>query len=141
MVHEPSIPDEPSMVGEASIAYEPSIPENIPTPTSYARNYQYEDASVPTEQEGPLDLTMKPKKQPSETNQHIPLPTERRKRISNLKEDVGIIYTKEETEDEAQEESDIIDDTTCCLALKVESHFQLNCTKTSMQNLCNKFQI
>ena len=49
------------MVGEASIADEPSIPENIPTPTSYARNYQYEDASVPTEQASPLDLTTKPK--------------------------------------------------------------------------------
>ena len=72
------------MVGEASIKDEPPMVGDIPTPTSYGRNYQYEDASIPTEQEGPLDLTTKPKKQSSET-QHIPHPTERRKRVSNPK--------------------------------------------------------
>ena len=52
------------------------------------------------------------KKQQSETTQHIALPTERRKRILNPKEDFGVIFTKEEIEDEAQYESEIIDDTT-----------------------------
>ena len=28
-------------------------------PTSYAGKYEYEDGSIPTEQEGPLDLTTK----------------------------------------------------------------------------------
>ena len=62
IVGEASIKDEPSILGEASIHNEPSIPENIPTPTSYARNNEYEDTSISTEEEGPLDLTMKPKK-------------------------------------------------------------------------------
>ena len=86
---------------------DPSIQENIQIPISYAGKYEYED-----EQEGPLDLTTKNKKQQSETTQHIPLPTERRKRILNPKEDFGVIFTKEETEYEAQYESEIIDDTT-----------------------------
>ena len=93
MVHEASIADEPSMVGKANIADEPSmvheaslhdepsIPENIPTPTSYARNYEYEDARIPTEQEHPLDLTTKPKKQPSETTTYS---TANRKKKKNI---------------------------------------------------------
>ena len=56
-----SIEDEPSMVGEASIKDEPPMVWDIPTPISCGTNYEYEDASIPTE-EGPLDLTMKPKK-------------------------------------------------------------------------------
>ena len=47
---------------------------DIPTPTLSGRNSEYEDEGDRTEY-GPLDLTMKPKKQ-AET-QHIPLPTER----------------------------------------------------------------
>ena len=93
------------MIGEVSIKDEPPIP----TPTSYGRNYEDEDATIPTEEECPLDLTMKHKQQPSET-QHIPLFTERRKTVSNLKEDVGFIFTEEENE--VQEQSPIIDDTT-----------------------------
>ena len=92
MVHEATIEDEVSIVCEETIKDEPPIVWDIPTPTSSGRNYEYEDEGVRTE-DGPLDLTMKPKKQQAET-QHIPLPTERRKIVSNPKEDVGLIYTK-----------------------------------------------
>ena len=54
---------------------------------------------------------MKPKKQQAET-QHIPLPTERGKIVYNPKEDVGLIYTKQENEEPVQEGRPIIDDTT-----------------------------
>ena len=80
MIGGASIKDEPSMIGEASIEDEPPMVWDIPTPTSYDRNYEDEDASILTEQECPLDLTMKHKKQPSKT-QHIPLPTGRRKTV------------------------------------------------------------
>ena len=50
------------MVDEASVHDHPSIQENIHIPTSYAGKYEYEDGSIPTEQEGPLDLTTKNKK-------------------------------------------------------------------------------
>ena len=53
---------------------------------------------------------MKPKKQ-GET-QHIPLPTGRRKMVSNPNEDHGLIYTKQENEEPEQEGRPIIDDTT-----------------------------
>ena len=112
MVNEASVHDDPSMVDEASVHDDPSIQENIQTSTSYAGKYEYEDGNIPTEQEGPLDLTTKTKKQQSETTQHVPLLTERRKKILNPKEDFGVIFTKEETEDEAQYESEIVDDTT-----------------------------
>ena len=74
---EASTEDKLSMVGEASIKDEPPMAWDIPTPISHGRNYQYEDASVPTEEEGPLDLTMKPKKKPS-TTKHIPITTEKK---------------------------------------------------------------
>ena len=112
LVDEASVHDHPSMVDEASVHDNPSTQENIQTPTSYAGKYEYEDGSIPIEQEGPLDLTTKNKKQQSETTQHIPLPIERRKRILNPEENFGVIFTKEETDDEAQYESEIIDDTT-----------------------------
>ena len=54
---------------------------------------------------------MKPKNQQAET-QHIPLPTERRKIVSNPKKDVGLIYTKQENEEPVQEGRPIIDYTT-----------------------------
>ena len=59
LVDEASVHDDPSMVDEASVHDHPSIQENIQTPTSYAGKYEYEDGSVLTEQEGPLDLTTK----------------------------------------------------------------------------------
>ena len=111
MVDEASTQNEPSMVGETSIKDKPPMVWNIPTPTSYGTNYEYEDARGPTEEEGPPDLTTKPKKQLSEIQQ-IPLPTVRRKRVSNPKQDVGLIFTKEDKEDEAQKESQFINDTT-----------------------------
>ena len=63
------------MICEESIKDEPPMVWDIPTPASYGTNYEDEDASVPTEEECSLDLTMKDKKQQSET-QHIPLLTE-----------------------------------------------------------------
>ena len=51
MVDEASVHDDPSMVDEASVHDDPSKEENIQTPTSYAGKYEYEDGSVPTEQE------------------------------------------------------------------------------------------
>ena len=62
-VCEASVHDDPSMVDEASVHDHPSIQENIQAPTSYAGKYEYEDGSIPTEQEGPLDLTTKNKNQ------------------------------------------------------------------------------
>ena len=82
VVGEGSLKDEPSILGEASIHDEPSIPENIPTPTSYARNYQYEDASIPTEEEGPLDLTMKQK---TTITNNTTYSTANRKKKKNMK--------------------------------------------------------
>ena len=61
MVDEASVHDDPSIVDEASVHDDPSIQENIQTPTSYAEKYKYEDGSIPTEQEGPLDLTTQTK--------------------------------------------------------------------------------
>ena len=51
--------DDPSMVDEANVHDDPSIQENIQTPTLYAAKYEYEDGSIPTEQEGSLGLTTK----------------------------------------------------------------------------------
>ena len=110
ILHEASKEDEASMIGEESIKDEPPMVWNIPTPTSYGTNYEDEDVSIPTEEECPLDLTMKDKKQQSET-QHIPLLTERRKAVLDPK-DVGLIFTKEENEYDIQEQNPIIDDTT-----------------------------
>ena len=93
MVDDASVHDDPSIVDEASVYDDPSIQENIQTTTSYAGKYKYEDGSIPIEQEDPLDLTTINQKQESETTQHIPLPTERRKRILNPKEDFGVIFT------------------------------------------------
>ena len=59
MVDEASVHDDPSMVDETSVHDDPSIQENIQTPTSYAGKYEYEDGSISTEQERPLDLTTK----------------------------------------------------------------------------------
>ena len=59
MVDEASVHDDQGMVDEASVHDHPSIQENIQTPTLYAGMYEHEDGSIPTEQEGPLDLTMK----------------------------------------------------------------------------------
>ena len=110
MVHEATIEDEVSIVCEETIKDEPPTVWDIPAPTSSGRNYEYEDEGIQTE-DGPLDLTMKPQKQQAET-QHIPLPTEKRKLVSNPKEDVGLIYTKQENEEPVQEGRPIIDDTT-----------------------------
>ena len=126
MVHEATIEDEVSIVCEETIKDEPPIVWDIPTPTSSGRNYEYEDEGVRTE-DGPLDMTMKPKKQQAET-QHIPLPTERRKIVSNPKEDVGLIYTKQENEEPAQEGRPIIDDTTV-VPIKSEKPFPTWSTK------------
>ena len=109
IIHESSKEDEASMVCEESIKDEQPIVWDIPTPTSDGTNYGDEDASVPTEEECPLDLTMKDKKQQSET-QHIPLLTERRKTVLDPKEHGGLILTKEENEYDKQ--NPIIDDTT-----------------------------
>ena len=109
ILHESSEEDETSMICEESIKGEQPIVWDIPTPTSDGTNYEDEDASVPTEEECPLDLTMKDKKQQSETH-HIRLPTERRKTVLDPKEHVGLILTKEENEYDKQ--NPIIDDTT-----------------------------
>ena len=60
MVDEASVYDDPSMVDEANVHDDPSmVDENIQTPTLYSGKYEYEDGSIPTEQECPLDLTTK----------------------------------------------------------------------------------
>ena len=59
MVDEASVHDDPSMVDETSVHDHPSIQENIQIPTSYAGKYEYEDGSIPTEQEGPTRLDNK----------------------------------------------------------------------------------
>ena len=109
ILHEASKEDEASMICEESIKDEQPIVWDIPTPTSDGTNYEDEDASIPTEEECPLDLTTKDKKQQSEI-QHIPLLTERRKTILDPKEDVGLILTIEQNEYDKQ--NPMIDDTT-----------------------------
>ena len=109
IVHEETIEDEAMIVCEETIKDETPIIWDIPTRTLSGRNSEYEDEGDRTEY-GPLDLTMKPKKQ-AET-QHIPLPTERSKMVSNPNEDLGLIYTKQENEEPEQEGRPIIDDTT-----------------------------
>ena len=81
------------MICEGSIKNELPIVWDISTPTSDGTNYEDEDARVPTEEECPLNLTMKDKKQQLETK-HIPLLIERRKTVLDPKEDVGLILTK-----------------------------------------------
>ena len=109
IVHEGTIEDEAMIVCEETIKDEMPTIWHIPTPTLSGKNSEYEDEADGTEY-GPLDLTMKPKKQ-GET-QHIPLPTERRKMVCNPNEDLGLIYTKQENEEPEQGGRPIIDDTT-----------------------------
>ena len=96
IVHERTIEHEAMIVCEETIKDEMPTIWDIPTPTLSGRNSEYEDEGDGTEY-GPLDLTMKPKKQVE--TQHIPLPTERRKMICNPNEDRGLIYTKQENEE------------------------------------------